>query len=571
MALSNRERQARHRARRKEAALADAGQIPLIPIPKPKPGRPKSDNPKTPAQRQREYRQRKKAAALPIATPVGPWPKHPALAVAEWSAENLIVPPGHPLGGQPMRLPDYGVRFLADALQARESLLSVGRKNAKSAIVATYLLARLAGPLRQDGYRAGVISVTKEKAGELKRLMLEIAEASGLAGLRFLRSPAPGRVESPAGTVDILAADSSAGHSSGFSETYLDELGLLDERHRGLVDGMMSSLSARDGRMISLSIQGHSPFTAELLDRRHSDQVAVHHYAAPADCALDDRSAWEAANPGLAEGIKSYDYMADAARRAEATPLAQSNFKAHELNQRVAALDRETIIPPSVWRTGDAPREGPAMIGIDLGGSRSMSAVAIYWPASGRIECYGAFAETPPLSERGRTDGVGDEYLILRDRGELRTYPGRVVPVGQFLADVLARLDGIQIELGGADRYRQAETMDALAAARVALPSAPHWRMTWRGTGAGAKATGSADIRAFQRRAYTRRLIAPPGAALLQQAITESALRHDGAGNPALDKSRTRGRIDALQASVIAAGLSDEFERRQRGGGFAFA
>ena len=37
--------------------------------------------------------------------------------------------------------------------------------------------------------------------------------------------------------------------------------------------------------------------------------LAVHHYRAAEGCALDDEAAWDAANPGLACGIKSRNYM----------------------------------------------------------------------------------------------------------------------------------------------------------------------------------------------------------------------------------------------------------------------
>ena len=94
-----------------------------------------------------------------------------------------------------------------------------------------------------------------------------IALASDLSGLRFLRSPAPGRVESATGTVDILSADRSAGHASGFDDAIVDELGLFQERDRALVNGMRSSTSAKDGRFLALSIQGDAPFTKELTYR----------------------------------------------------------------------------------------------------------------------------------------------------------------------------------------------------------------------------------------------------------------------------------------------------------------
>ena len=81
----------------------------------------------------------------------------------------LRVPPGHPLAGQPLCLPDYGEAFLRDALTVREraSCASEG-KMPRAAITAVFLLGRLVGPLAFNGYRAGVASVSKEKAGELK-------------------------------------------------------------------------------------------------------------------------------------------------------------------------------------------------------------------------------------------------------------------------------------------------------------------------------------------------------------------------------------------------------------------
>ena len=58
--------------------------------------------------------------------------------------------------------------------------LSTARKNAKSAIAAVLALGYLVGPLRRPGWRGAIASITKEKAGELRRQVREIAEASGL-------------------------------------------------------------------------------------------------------------------------------------------------------------------------------------------------------------------------------------------------------------------------------------------------------------------------------------------------------------------------------------------------------
>ena len=519
----------------------------------------------TAAERMRRYRERKRRAAAASAATFHPLPPpelHEADALAAWSAGELVVPPGHPRAGQPLTLPPFGVAFLRDALAARESLLCVARKNAKSAIIAVYLLGRLAGPLRSPGYRAGVVSVTKEKSAELLRQMHEITEASGLAGVTFRRSPAPGRLESATGTVEFFSADRASGHASGFDDSLIDELGLLPERRRELVAGMRSAVAARDGRVISLSILGDSPFTRELLERRADPAVVVHHYSAPEGAALDDEAGWHAANPGLAAGVKSLDYMRDAARAALAVPADAAAFRAHDLNQSLDPA-RVLLCDPTDWRAclvADLPpRAGGAVIGFDLGGAASMTAAAAIWPASGRLELYAAFPDTPDLETRGAADGVGRQYRQMHERGELWTYGGRVTPVAAFLRDVAGRLAGQRVVAAGADRYRKAEAIQALERAGV------RWPMSWRGTGASATADGSHDVRAAQRLILTGR-VAARESLVMGSAIANSSLRYDAAGNPALERHSARGRIDALQAFTIAAGLAEiEAGRPRRG------
>ena len=472
----------------------------------------------------------------------------------------LRVPPGHPRAGEPLELPDYGVDFIRDALVHREAFLCIARKCAKSAIVAVYLLARLVGPLRVGGYRAGVCSVNKEKAGELKAQMEQIAAASGLEGLEFRRSPAPGRVVSATGAVDILSADRSAGHASGFDDAIIDELGLFAERDRALVNGMRSSTSAKDGRFIALSIQGDAPFTKELIDRADDPAVSVHLYRAPDGCTLDDPDAWHAANPGIAAGIKSLAYMQDEARRVLATPADQASFRAYDLNQPQAP-GREMIVSVADWEAliEEPPaRSGACVVGFDIGESLSMSGLVAVWPDTGRLECFGAFADTPDLRERGLADGVGGLYVRMYERRELWTYSGRVVPPGEFLKDCAVRLADERVIVAGADRFRRAAVVTALEGAGI------RWPMVWRGQGASATADGSADVRAFQNWVLTGR-VRPVESLVMASAIRESSIRRDPLGNPALNKARVNGRIDALSAGVIAVGLAERHQMKPHG------
>ncbi len=50
---------------------------------------------------------------------------------------------------------------------------------------------------------------------------------------------------------------------------------------------------------------------------------------------------------------------------------------------------------------------------------------------------------------------------------------------------------------------------------------------------------------------------------MLEHAIASSSIVRDAAGNPKLDKSKQRQRIDALQAAVLALGLGSRQNDRR--------
>ena len=136
----------------------------------------------------------------------------------------------------------------------------------------------------------------------------------------------------------------------------------------------------------------------------------------------------------------------------------------------------------------------------------------------------------------------------MEERGELRTYPGRVTPVAEFMADLAERVDSENVVAVAADRFRRAEAIQAMEDAGV------FWPMEWRAMGSGPD--GSYDIRAFQKTILERRLF-PGESLLLESALADSAIREDGNGNPSLERGRSRGRIDALASAVLAVGLGE--------------
>ena len=165
-----------------------------------------------------------------------------------------------------------------------------------------------------------------------------------------------------------------------------------------------------------------------------------------------------------------------------------------------------------------------------------------------------AFGDVPSLAERQRRDSA--PYVAMETRGELCTYPGRLVRVDAFLGDLQSDLAGVRVQAAGADSYKDSEARDFLDRAAV------RWPIQFRRVGAGKD--GGADVRAFQRLTMQNRLAMADNLSLAT-AIAKSTLRRDANGNPGLDRATSRGRIDVLSAVVIAAGLAEPmFDRPAR-------
>ena len=478
------------------------------------------------------------AAVINHADPVG--------ALAEWSRKTLIVPPGHARSGDPMALPDFAVKWLRASWDAHESALSTARKNSKSAIAAVVCLGYLCGPLRRPGWRGAVASLDKGKAGELRRQVAEIAQASGLE-VRIRKSPYPGTIESSTGSLDTLSADRTAGHASGYDLVIVDETGLFPLRARDLLAGLRSSVSARNGQVRHISIRGDSILFREILE---NPSVVSHVHAASDGCAIDDEAAWRAANPGLGS-IKSIEYMKNEVTRVAGVASDEPSFRALDLNLAIAP-SREMVCTPSDLEAcfvDVAEYRGPVYVGLDIGEASSGTAAVAYWPQTGALRTWLAFGDVPDLAARGKRDG--SDYIAMQRRGELRTYPGRTVPVKAFVADVRADLADAKVRGAYADAYRVGELRDALP-----------WPLSIVRSGMGPD--GSAAVRAFQRVVLTGSLALRSNLSLAS-AIKESTLRRDSNGNPAIDAARSRGRIDVLSAAVLAVGMGSK-PRPSRGG-----
>lgn len=472
--------------------------------------------------------------------------------------ESLEVPTGS-LAGKKLKLAPYQNQFLDGALADGISIgvLSVARGGGKSALTAGVALGHLLGEIDPQPRRECLIGARTRDQG---RIVWDYV--SGLARslpediqkrLTFRRAPRLEiEFEDDTGPhiIRVIAADGK--NVLGTSPTLVigDERGHWPlDKGDDLEHALLSGLGKRGGRMLLISTSASNdahPFSKWLDD----DQPGIYRQEHRADdgCAPDDLEQIRKANPGAEYGVgSSLEWLQQQARRAvERGGSALTSWRLYNLNQRVSGEDRDVLLTTDQWLSCEVselpPRQGPVVIGIDLGGSASMTAASYYWPESGRLECLGTFPGKPTLLARGQADGVGARYTEMERRGELSTMGDQTVPVAPWLAEVVKHVAGERISALTMDRFKQAELGEAIDKAGIRAP------LVWRGFG---WRDGSEDIDRLRRAVFEGKVKSSPSL-LLRSAFGDSVCLRDPANNLKLAKGRSLGRIDPAAATVLA-------------------
>ncbi len=471
---------------------------------------------------------------------------------------SLRVPEG-PNAGNPVSLAPFQRQFIEGALadDLSNAILSIGRGNGKSAITAGLALGGLVGVWDRQPRREIIAAArTRDQgriiwdfvAGFASSLPLELQQR-----LIYRRAPRLEiEFEGDGGghVLRVIAADGKSALGGAPTMAILDERGhwALD-RGDELEHALLSGLGKRDGRafLISTSASDDTHPFSRWIDEPAQGTYVQEHRPAPG-LPADDVESLLIANPGSPHGIgSSLEWLEGQAKRAISRGGSSlTSFRLYNRNERVSGEARDLLITLDEWLSCEVDalptREGGVIIGIDLGGSASMTAAAFYWPQTGRLECLGTFPSMPSLLDRGQSDGVAGRYVEMQERGELNVLGDKTVPVAPWLVEVMRHVEGEHVIAITMDRYKQAELGEALTRAGVRAPC------VWRGQGF---RDGGEDCERFRRAAFDGLVKARPSL-LLRSAFGDAICLRDPANNLKLAKARSTGRIDAAAATVLA-------------------
>lgn len=473
---------------------------------------------------------------------------------------SLRIPEG-PLNGQCFSLAPFQEQFVRGVLDpdVMTAIMSVGRGQGKSMLSAAMALAHLMGVSDPQPRRQVIVAArVKEQARiawEYVQAIVQLLPEEEQALFTFRQAP---RLEisyegNGGGMIRAVAAD--AKNLLGLSPTLIieDEFGHWHpDKGMQLHAALETSAGKRQAKMviISTSASDDQHPLSQILDTPPPHSFIIE-CRAPLGMPADDLDGIRAANPGSEYGIgPSLQWLQEQARVAiQRGGQALTGFRLYSLNQRISDVGKAQLLTADEWQAcevGDdelPPREGECVVGIDLGLSRSMSAVALYWPLTGRLEVQGAFPHKPGLADRGEADGVKDRYVRMHDRGELIVTGDSTVQAGPWLRVVWDELvRDADVRALTCDRYRQAELLDALAAAGIRAP------VVFRGQGF---RDGGQDVEGFRKAVFDGEVRTSPSL-LMRSAAADALVVVDDAMNAKLTKARSLGRIDAVSASILA-------------------
>ena len=195
-------------------------------------------------------------------------------------------------------------------------------------------------------------------------------------------------------------------------------------------------------------------------------------------------------------------------------------------------------------------REGPPVVGVDLGGGRAWSAAVALW-SNGRVEALAVAPGIPSVAEQERRDRVPRQtYQRLAEGGALRLAEGlRVPPVATVVEAIRGEWGRPAVIV--CDRFRLGELQDARPPCPVE-PRVSRW------------SEQSEDIRALRKMAADGPLSVDPGSrGLVGASLAVATVKNDDGGNVRLIKRGTnnQARDDVAAALTLAAG---EAARRLR-------
>lgn len=459
-----------------------------------------------------------------------------------------------------MVLEPFQKKFIRDVYDnkagTRIGILSIARKNGKSALIAAIMLAHLVGPEARLNSQIVSGARSRKQAAVVFNLAAKMVQLSDTLRPLVRIVPSGKTLHGLTMNTEYQALAAEAGTAHGLSPVLAihDEMGQV----RGDFDAFIEAIETAQGAYddaLQLVISTQAPSDGDMLSIRIDDAqrsgdptVVCHVYAADADAELQDPNAWKAANPALGS-FRSLTEITNKAAEASRMPSVENSFRNLYLNQRVTRFT--PLVSPSVWKACAGPvdlevfKRNPVYGGLDLSLTQDLTALVLAAKEDDVWHLLPIFwTPEATLVDRARRDRA--PYDVWERDGFLKATPGPAVEYGFVARDVAAITEGMDVRKIAFDRHRMAILQGKLDELGVVLPFEPFGQ----GFVSMAPAIDAAVIEFLHGR------VRHGGHPVLTMCAANAVVVMDPAGNRKLDKAKSTGRIDGMVSLVMALGVA---------------
>lgn len=363
----------------------------------------------------------------------------------------------------------------------RRALLSIARKNGKTALAAALVLAHLVGPEAKRNGEVYSAASDRAQAAHIYKMTKQMIELDEELSQMCACFDSQKRVVCYhlGSFYQALSADARRQHGGNPSFCIYDEL--AQAPNRDLYTVLNTAFGAQEEALfLVISTQSDDPesIMSELCDdalaleagELQDDSFYGKVYAVPDDDTskgeagkvdIYDESIWYLANPALGDFRSLRDFRALAAK-ARRSPSSEASFRNLYLNQRVDGV--QAFVNRHDWKaceynpTAEELQLATWFGGLDLSSRHDLTAfVMAGLLPSGRVLVKPHFwlpsgDNAEEIAERSKRDRA--HYGPWRDAGFIRMTAGRVVPYDVVVREVFELIEQYSIKSVAYDRWR---------------------------------------------------------------------------------------------------------------------
>ncbi|MEO7917770.1 MAG: terminase TerL endonuclease subunit [Dokdonella sp.] len=351
-------------------------------------------------------------------------------------------------------------------------------------------------------------------------------------------------------------------------------IGLIDELHEHKTRAVISMMSAgrkwrRQPLLIAITNSGHDRNSVcweyhEMARKVCAGTVTDDTFFGfvcgmdPDDDPFTDEGCWAKANPLLGKTIE-LQYLRDEVNSARGMPSKESEVRRLNFCEWTEAANpwisgASWIAIEKAFDLDDIPDGEECIGGLDLSGTRDLTALALYFPRLKRAVLL-FWIPGDGLRDRGLVDGV--DYSLWVDQGFVNAPAGTAVDYGavaRAIGDVAGRFNLLRVAY---DPYRMKYLQAEMDREDVSVPLISHGQGYRRATESGLWMTRSLEL---LEAAITDQTIEVATNPCLRWNAANAVVESDHQENRKLSKAKSNGRIDGIVALAMAIGAASDIE-----------